>query len=72
MEIINALGRRKKAVARVFLKSGNGDIRVNNKDYKEYFPSTVLQYIVEEPLKISSRLVQNPRSLKFADRHHSV
>ncbi len=56
MEIINALGRRKKAVARVFLKSGNGDIRVNNKDYKEYFPSTVLQYIVEEPLKISNEL----------------
>jgi small subunit ribosomal protein S9 len=56
MEIINALGRRKKAVARVFLRSGNGEIRVNNKDYKEYFPSSVLQYIVEEPLKISNEM----------------
>lgn len=54
MEMINALGRRKTAVARVFVKEGNGDIRVNSKDYKVYFPTTVLQSIVEEPLVISN------------------
>jgi len=50
MEVINALGRRKTAVARVFVKEGSGTIRVNKKDYKEYFPTAVLQYTVEEPL----------------------
>ena len=50
MEVINALGRRKTAVARVFVKEGNGAIQVNKKDYKVYFPTAVLQYTVEEPL----------------------
>jgi small subunit ribosomal protein S9 len=50
MEVINALGRRKTAVARVFVKEGDGKILVNKKDYKTYFPTAVLQYTVEEPL----------------------
>jgi small subunit ribosomal protein S9 len=50
MEVINALGRRKTAVARVFVKDGNGVITVNKKDYKVYFPTPLLQFTVEEPL----------------------
>jgi small subunit ribosomal protein S9 len=52
MEVINAIGRRKAAVARVYLGAGKGSILINNRDYKEYFPSTVLQYIVEQPLHL--------------------
>jgi small subunit ribosomal protein S9 len=51
MEVVNALGRRKAAVARIFMKEGSGNIVVNNKDYKTYFPETRLQYVVEQPLK---------------------
>ena len=52
MEVVNAIGRRKAAVARVYLTPGKGNIVVNNRDYKEYFPSQVLQYIVEQPLQL--------------------
>lgn len=54
MEMVNALGRRKTAVARVFVRDGSGNIVVNKKDYKVYFPTSVLQYAVEEPLAISN------------------
>ncbi|MBI9067683.1 MAG: 30S ribosomal protein S9 [Salinivirgaceae bacterium] len=50
MEVINALGRRKSAVARVYLSEGTGKVTVNNKDYKTYFPTGTLQYIVTQPL----------------------
>jgi len=53
MEIINALGRRKNAVARVFLREGNGNITVNKKDYKTYFPVPTLQYVINQPLEIA-------------------
>ncbi|MDR0715053.1 MAG: 30S ribosomal protein S9 [Bacteroidales bacterium] len=52
MEIINAIGRRKAAVARVYLREGKGVITVNNKDMKEYFPLETLQYIVEQPINV--------------------
>jgi small subunit ribosomal protein S9 len=52
MEVINTLGRRKAAVARVYLKDGNGSITVNGKDYKEYFSTETLQYIVMQPLNL--------------------
>ena len=52
MEVINAIGRRKAAVARVYLTAGKGNIIINDRDYKEYFPSQVLQYIVEQPLQL--------------------
>ncbi|MDQ1085936.1 MULTISPECIES: 30S ribosomal protein S9 [unclassified Siphonobacter] len=48
-EVINTLGRRKTAVARVYLTPGNGAITVNGRDFKEYFPSEVLQIIVNQP-----------------------
>lgn len=46
-----AVGRRKEAVTRVFLKNGTGAITVNDKDYKTYFPLVYLQNQVEQPLK---------------------
>ena len=49
-EYINAVGRRKAAVARVYVKAGEGNITVNKKELKEYFPSEILQYIVKQPL----------------------
>ncbi len=50
MEPINALGRRKAAVARVILRDGKGKITVNDRDYKEYFGAETLQYVVTQPL----------------------
>ncbi|HRF75324.1 MAG: 30S ribosomal protein S9 [Chitinophagales bacterium] len=51
METINAVGRRKNAVARVFLKKGKGTITVNGKDYKEYFAAKHLLHNVTDPLE---------------------
>jgi small subunit ribosomal protein S9 len=48
MEVINALGRRKAAVARIYLKSGKGNVTINNTDLKEYFPTAVLQYKINQ------------------------
>ena len=50
MEVVNALGRRKRAVARVFVSEGTGKITINKRDLAEYFPSTILQYVVKQPL----------------------
>ncbi|MBQ9312850.1 MAG: 30S ribosomal protein S9 [Bacteroidales bacterium] len=44
--VINTIGRRKTAVARIYMKVGNGNITVNGRDYKEYFPTAPLQYVV--------------------------
>lgn len=52
MEVINAIGRRKAAVARVYLNDGKGQIRINDREYKEYFPSELLQYVVLQPLNL--------------------
>ena len=52
MEPINALGRRKAAVARVYLSDGKGKITVNGRDYKEYFGAETLQYVVTQPLTV--------------------
>lgn len=49
----NAVGRRKEAVTRVFISKGDGNITVNDKDYKAYFPLVYLQNQVEAPLKAS-------------------
>jgi small subunit ribosomal protein S9 len=53
MEVVNALGRRKTAIARIYLKEGNGKITVNKRDYKDYFPTSILQYIVEQPFNLT-------------------
>ena len=48
--MVNALGRRKSAVARIFVTEGTGKITINNKDLQTYFPSSILQYVVKQPL----------------------
>ena len=52
MEIINALGRRKRAVARVYLSDGKGSITINKRELNEYFPIGTLQYVVQQPLNL--------------------
>ena len=56
MEVINTLGRRKTAVARIYLKSGSGSIVVNKRDFREYFPTGILQFVVEQPLALTGNL----------------
>lgn len=50
MEAVNAIGRRKAAVARVFVSEGTGKIVINKRELENYFPSTILQFIVKQPL----------------------
>ena len=50
MEVINAIGRRKAAVARVYLSAGTGAVTINKKELAAYFPSGLLQYVVLQPL----------------------
>ena len=53
MSVTNTSGRRKTAVARIYLKEGSGTITVNGKDHKEYFPTLPLQYIVNQSFEVS-------------------
>ncbi|MBQ0161232.1 MAG: 30S ribosomal protein S9 [Bacteroidales bacterium] len=53
MEVINTIGRRKCSVARVYMTPGTGKVIVNNRDYKEYFPTGPLQYIVNQPFQVA-------------------
>ena len=53
MSTTNTSGRRKTAVARIYLKDGNGAITVNGKDYKVYFPTRPLQYIVNQAFEVA-------------------
>lgn len=52
MEIVNAIGRRKTAVARVYAKPGNGKFTINHRPIEDYFPTEVLQIIVNQPLEL--------------------
>ncbi|MBO6216827.1 MAG: 30S ribosomal protein S9 [Prevotella sp.] len=52
MEQINAIGRRKSAVARVYLTEGTGKIVINKVELEKYFPSAILQYVVKQPLQL--------------------
>jgi small subunit ribosomal protein S9 len=52
MEYINAIGRRKSSVARVYLAEGDGKIIINKRDLTEYFPSAILQFVVKQPLAL--------------------
>ena len=58
MEVINALGRRKSAVARVFLNTGSGNITINGRPLDEYFKEDTLKYIVNQPLVMTDTLGQ--------------
>ena len=50
MDTVNAVGRRKAAVARVYVKEGNGNIVIDKRPLEVYFPSSILQYVVKQPL----------------------
>ncbi len=52
MEVINTLGRRKAAVARVYLSEGKGKISINNRELEDFFPTKPLQYVVMQPLEL--------------------
>ena len=52
MEVVNAIGRRKSAVARVYVSEGTGKIIINKKELEVYFPSAILQYVVKQPLNL--------------------
>ncbi len=52
MEVINSIGRRKEAIARIYMSEGKGQITINNRDYKDYFPDKQLLYIVDQPLNL--------------------
>ena len=53
MDVINATGRRKTAIARVFLKEGQGQIMVNRREMKDYFTTSILQYTVNQAFEIT-------------------
>ncbi len=53
MDVIHTIGRRKEAVARIYLSKGKGKIIVNGKDFKDYFPVETMQYKLEQPFKIA-------------------
>ena len=56
MEVVNTVGRRKAAVARVFVKPGKGQITINHKELEVYFPLNILQYEVKQPLLVTETL----------------
>ncbi len=53
MDIINTIGRRKSSVARIYMKPGKGNITVNDKDMKEFFPTSLLQFKLHQPFNIT-------------------
>ena len=53
MEVLNTIGRRKAAIARIYMSEGNGTITVNGKTLEEYFPVDTLRYVVLQPLNLT-------------------
>jgi small subunit ribosomal protein S9 len=53
MEVVNTIGRRKSAVARIYLKEGKGKIVINDRELQDYFPLQQLQYIIQQPLNLA-------------------
>jgi len=58
MDVINTIGRRKKSIARIYLTKGKGNVIVNGKDYKEYFPTIALQYRINQPFTLTDNVEQ--------------
>ncbi len=53
MDVINTSGRRKNAVARLYMSEGKGEFTINNRDYKDYFPTGTLQYKINQPFNLT-------------------
>lgn len=56
MEGVTSTGRRKSAVARIYINEGKGQIIVNDRDYKDYFTTHQLRYLIEQPLKLAESI----------------
>ncbi len=56
MEVVNTVGRRKAAVARVYVKAGKGNITINQRPLENYFPLEILQFVVKQPLMVTEKL----------------
>ena len=56
MEVVNTLGRRKTAIARIYLSEGDGKIVINKRDYTEFFQKATLHYVVEQPLQLTESM----------------
>lgn len=54
MEITHTIGRRKTAIARIYIQPGNGNVKINNRDYKEYFTTGPLQYLIHQAFEVSN------------------
>jgi small subunit ribosomal protein S9 len=54
MDVVNTIGRRKKAIARIYVKEGKGSITVNKRDYKDYFTVPTLHYMVQQPFELTN------------------
>ena len=66
MEVINTLGRRKTAVARVYMTKGKGKFTINKKDYKEFFPIDVLQAKINQPFELTDTAGQYDLNVNVA------
>ncbi|MBQ4278385.1 MAG: 30S ribosomal protein S9 [Rikenellaceae bacterium] len=55
MEVVNTVGRRKAAVARVYVKAGKGNITINQKPLETYFPLEIFQFVVKQPLSVTEK-----------------
>lgn len=53
MDVINTSGRRKNAVARLYMSEGKGEFTINKRDYKDYFPTGTLQYKINQPFNLT-------------------
>ena len=53
MKVVNALGRRKSAVARVYVVAGKGNITINGREIENYFKESTLRYIVNQPFEVT-------------------
>ncbi|MDR3272223.1 MAG: 30S ribosomal protein S9 [Flavobacteriaceae bacterium] len=58
MAVTHKIGRRKTAIARVYLSEGTGEFAINGRDYKEYFPTEILQYKITQPFQLTQTLGQ--------------
>ena len=50
MEVVNTIGRRKSAIARIYISEGKGNITINKRDLNDYFTTGILQYVATQPL----------------------
>ncbi|PQL93187.1 30S ribosomal protein S9 [Apibacter adventoris] len=58
MSVTHKIGRRKTSIARVYLSEGKGQVTVNGRDYKEYFPTEMLQYKINQPFQLTQTVGQ--------------